>query len=104
MAVSVSAQTLTSRQKHLTTISALEAQRDLARLEPAMREALDAGVTINEIKEGFSQLYAYTGFPRAQSTGTEPLRTRGFSTLPPTFTSRIPRATSGWSRFLMCSI
>ena len=26
---------------------------------------LDNGVTINELKEAFSQLYAYTGFPRS---------------------------------------
>jgi quercetin dioxygenase-like cupin family protein/alkylhydroperoxidase/carboxymuconolactone decarboxylase family protein YurZ len=37
----------------------------LERLEPAVRSALDNGVTINELKEAFSQLYAYTGFPRS---------------------------------------
>lgn len=63
--MTVSAQTLTSRQKHLATLAALEAQGDLLRLEPAITEALDDGVTINEIKEAFSQLYAYTGFPRS---------------------------------------
>ena len=26
---------------------------------------MDAGVTVNELKEAFSQLYAYTGFPRS---------------------------------------
>ena len=41
------------------------AQGDLERLEPAVRTALDNGVTINELKEAFSQLYAYTGFPRS---------------------------------------
>lgn len=61
----LSAQSLTPRQKHLATLAALEAQGDLARLEPAITEALDGGVTINEIKEAFSQLYAYTGFPRS---------------------------------------
>lgn len=61
----LSAQQLTERQKNLGTIACLEAQGDLARLEPAISKALDAGVTINEIKEAFSQLYAYTGFPRS---------------------------------------
>lgn len=61
----VNAQTLTPRQQHLATLAALEAQGDLARLEPAIKDALDEGVTINEIKEAFSQLYAYTGFPRS---------------------------------------
>ena len=64
-AMTVSAQTLTARQKHLATLAALEAQGDLTRLEPAVKEALGNGVTINEIKEAFSQLYAYTGFPRS---------------------------------------
>lgn len=40
MAISVSAQSLTIRQKHLATIAALEAQGDLARLEPAIIDAL----------------------------------------------------------------
>ena len=65
MANTTMAQTLSDRQKHLATIAALEAQGDLTRLEPAVREALDGGVTVNEIKEAFSQLYAYTGFPRS---------------------------------------
>ena len=37
----------------------------MVRLEPAVRMALDKGVTVNELKEAFSQLYAYTGFPRS---------------------------------------
>ncbi len=65
MATTASAQSLTDRQKHLATIAALEAQGDLTRLEPAITAALDGGVTINEVKEAFSQLYAYTGFPRS---------------------------------------
>ncbi len=65
MATTISAQSLSDRQKHLATIAALEAQGDLARLEPAITEALNDGVTINEVKEAFSQLYAYTGFPRS---------------------------------------
>ena len=65
MATTISAQSLSERQKHLATIAALEAQGDLVRLEPAITEALNGGVTINEIKEAFSQLYAYTAFPRS---------------------------------------
>lgn len=65
MATTISAQSLTPRQKHLATLAALEAQGDLVRLEPAVVAALEEGVTINEIKEAFSQLYAYTGFPRS---------------------------------------
>ena len=58
-------QTLTKRQKGLAACACLMAQGDLERLEPAVRTALDNGVTINELKEAFSQLYAYTGFPRS---------------------------------------
>lgn len=65
MATTISAQSLSDRQKHLATIAALEAQGDLVRLEPAITEALNGGVAINEIKEALSQLYAYTGFPRS---------------------------------------
>ena len=59
------AQTLTERQKGLAACACLMAQCVLVRLEPAVRKALDAGVTVNELKEAFSQLYAYTGFPRS---------------------------------------
>ncbi|MCR5069199.1 MAG: carboxymuconolactone decarboxylase family protein [Prevotella sp.] len=58
-------QILTERQKGLAACACLMAQGDLTRLEPAVRTALDNGVTINELKEAFSQLYAYTGFPRS---------------------------------------
>ena len=70
MATSLSAQTLTPRQKHLATLAALEAQGDLVQLEPAIVNALDGGITINEIKEVFSQLYAYTGFASAARAST----------------------------------
>ena len=65
MMTTVNAQTLTERQKGLAACACLMAQGDLERLEPAVRMALDNGVTINELKEAFSQLYAYTGFPRS---------------------------------------
>ena len=61
----VNATTLSERQKGLAACACLMAQGDLERLEPAVKTALDNGVTINELKEAFSQLYAYTGFPRS---------------------------------------
>ena len=63
--MTVNAQTLTERQKGLAACACLMAQGDLERLEPAVKTALDNGATINELKEAFSQLYAYTGFPRS---------------------------------------
>ena len=61
----IQGQTMTERQKGLAACACLMAQGDLERLEPAVKMALDNGVTINELKETFSQLYAYTGFPRS---------------------------------------
>ena len=58
----VNAKALTERQLLLCACASLEAQGDLERLEPAIHHALDGGVTVNELKEAFSQLYAYTGF------------------------------------------
>lgn len=56
---------LTKRQQSLVEIAALEAKGDVARLENAINNGLDNDLTVNEIKEALSQLYAYTGFPRA---------------------------------------
>ena len=57
--------TLTARQLRLCAVAALEARGDLERLSPAIEAALDEGVTVAELKEALSQLYAYTGFPRS---------------------------------------
>lgn len=57
--------TLTTRQQHLAALAALEAEGRQDLLEPAIAAALEAGVPVNDIKEAFSQLYAYTGFPRS---------------------------------------
>lgn len=54
---------LTQRQLSLAECASLEAQDDMVRLDAALSKALDNGVSVNELKEAFSQLYAYTGFP-----------------------------------------
>lgn len=56
---------LTKKQQSLVEISALEAKGDMARLYMAIDAGLGNGLTVNEIKETLTQLYAYTGFPRA---------------------------------------
>ena len=61
----INTEPLTARQKGLAACACVMAQGDLAKLETEVRSALDNGVTINELKEAFSQLYAYTGFPRS---------------------------------------
>ncbi len=65
MCAGLNAQTLTKRQINLAVIASLEAQGDMTRLKDSLKKCLDDGVTINEIKEAMSHLYAYTGFPRS---------------------------------------
>lgn len=56
---------LNIKQQSIVTIAAFTARGDMERLIPALHEGLDAGLTINEIKEVLVQLYAYCGFPRS---------------------------------------
>jgi 4-carboxymuconolactone decarboxylase len=56
---------LTARQQAMATIAAFTAGGDLPRLEKALHRGLDAGLTVNEIKEILIQMYAYAGFPRS---------------------------------------
>lgn len=58
-------QTLDARQQGIVTISAFTAKGDLVNLKKALHAGLDAGLTINEIKEVLVHLYAYCGFPRS---------------------------------------
>ncbi|HYA88791.1 MAG TPA: carboxymuconolactone decarboxylase family protein [Nitrospirota bacterium] len=56
---------LSAKQEKIVTIAAFTANGDLQKLKTALNEGLDAGFTINEIKEILVQLYAYAGFPRS---------------------------------------
>lgn len=57
---------LTEKQQGLVAVAAMEAKGDLKGLETAIGNALDGGqLTVNEMKEALSHLYAYTGFPRS---------------------------------------
>ena len=56
---------ISQRMLLLCGCAALEACGDLQRLDVAIRTALDGGVSVNELKDAFAQLYAYTGFPRS---------------------------------------
>ncbi|MDR8390463.1 carboxymuconolactone decarboxylase family protein [Aliifodinibius sp. S!AR15-10] len=58
-------QALTEKQKGLIPIAAYTAIGDLQSLKPALHNGLDAGLTVNEIKESMVHLYAYAGFPRS---------------------------------------
>ncbi|MBD2756700.1 carboxymuconolactone decarboxylase family protein [Spirosoma validum] len=57
--------TLSPKQQRIVVISALTAKGDLQKLQPALVTGLDAGLTVNEIKEVLVHLYAYCGFPRS---------------------------------------
>jgi 4-carboxymuconolactone decarboxylase len=58
-------QSLTARQQGIIPIAAFTANGDLGQLKTALNNGLDAGLTVNEIKEILVQLYAYAGFPRS---------------------------------------
>jgi quercetin dioxygenase-like cupin family protein/alkylhydroperoxidase/carboxymuconolactone decarboxylase family protein YurZ len=56
---------LNTKQEKIVAIAAFTANGDLQKLKTALNEGLDAGLTINEIKEILVQMYAYAGFPRS---------------------------------------
>ncbi|MGE3551101.1 MAG: carboxymuconolactone decarboxylase family protein [Geobacter sp.] len=58
-------QALSSKQRGIISIAAFTAKGDLEKLKISLNDGLDAGLTVNEIKEILVQLYAYTGFPRS---------------------------------------
>lgn len=57
--------TLSARQQVIPLIAASMASSQMDKLNAALNQGLDAGLTINEAKEILIQLYAYTGFPRS---------------------------------------
>jgi len=59
------ADALTAKQQGIVPISAFTASGDLESLKTAIAAGLDAGLSVNEIKEIQIHLYAYVGFPRA---------------------------------------
>src|SRR5271166_1238098 len=61
----VKAEALSVKQQCIVRIAAFTANGDLSKLRTAIGEGLDAGWTINELKEVLVQMYAYAGFPRS---------------------------------------
>ena len=49
----------------MSVIACDEAKGDLVALESAIHNGLETELTVSQIKEALSQLYAYTGFPRS---------------------------------------
>ena len=55
----------TEQAAWMSAIACDEAKGDLIALESAIHNGLEAELTVSQIKEALSQLYAYTGFPRS---------------------------------------
>jgi 4-carboxymuconolactone decarboxylase len=56
---------LSEKEKSIITIASLTAKGDLIRLKSELNKGLEAGLTVNEIKEILIHTYAYCGFPRS---------------------------------------
>lgn len=56
---------LTTKEQKIVIISMYTAKGDMPSLKDALTVGLNAGLTITEIKEVLTQLYAYCGFPRS---------------------------------------
>ncbi|HQV61023.1 MAG: carboxymuconolactone decarboxylase family protein [Chitinophagaceae bacterium] len=56
---------LSSKERSIVLISAYTAQGNMPKLQVALNDGLNEGLTISEIKEMLVQLYAYAGFPRS---------------------------------------
>jgi 4-carboxymuconolactone decarboxylase len=63
--VSSKSESLSARQKAIVPIAAFAAAGDLAGLNDALEQGLDAGLAISDTQEILVQLYAYAGFPRS---------------------------------------
>ncbi|CAB3709735.1 carboxymuconolactone decarboxylase family protein [Achromobacter pestifer] len=61
----VASATLTARQQAIVPIAAFAAAGNMAKLDMALHQGLDAGLTVSDTKEILVQLYAYAGFPRS---------------------------------------
>ena len=63
--ITPASQHLDAKETSTVLISSYTAQGKLVNLWNALNDGLEAGLTINEIKEILVQLYAYCGFPRS---------------------------------------
>ena len=59
---------LTAREQAIVAVASYTGKGDLEHLKNALAGALDAGMTVNEVKEVLIHAYAYCGFPRSLRT------------------------------------
>jgi 4-carboxymuconolactone decarboxylase len=64
-------ESLSVRQQAIIPIAAFGAAGDMSRLNAALNQGLDTGLTVNDSKEVLVQLYAYAGFPRSLNALSE---------------------------------
>jgi alkylhydroperoxidase/carboxymuconolactone decarboxylase family protein YurZ len=64
-------ETLSAAHQAIVPIAAFAAAGDIAKLNAALNQGLDAGLTVSDAKEVLVQLYAYAGFPRSLNALTE---------------------------------
>lgn len=67
-------ETLTARQQAIVPVAAFGAAGDIAGLNAALNQGLDAGLTVSDAKEILVQLYAYAGFPRSLNALAEMMK------------------------------
>lgn len=70
-AAPVASDTLSARQQAIAPIAAFAAAGDMPKLNAALNQGLDAGMSISDAREILVQLYAYAGFPRSLNALTE---------------------------------
>jgi 4-carboxymuconolactone decarboxylase len=64
-ATTAAGQPLNAHQRSMARIAALTTIGNIDQLRPELAKGLEAGMTVNEVKEALVQLYAYCGFPRS---------------------------------------
>lgn len=57
--------TLTAREQAIVAVASYTGKGDLEHLKQALAEALEVGMTVNEVNEVLIHAYAYCGFPRS---------------------------------------
>lgn len=58
---------LSQKEQRIIGIAAVTAKGNLVKLKTELINGLDAGLTVNQVKESLIHLYAYAGFPRSIS-------------------------------------